>query len=168
MVNLQLDQHKVRDRERVLTFAGIVLAESSSRKHGAYRWTELRLYRTVSDTYVLEKIGRSIVTHVPSCSAIRGAMPRFQAKYPGEDPEFGFEYHDCVPDEYDFTELLVEADLCWGLHTADPAEVIDALYLRLKALKNHTIPQHAKTLLDAASLVDAKFNELWTVQVTAS
>lgn len=160
-----MNKYEVRDRTRVLTFHGIILAEASSRKPDSCRWTELRLYQTVGESYVLEKIGRSVVTHVPGCVDARGGLPRFQAAHPGGDPEEGFEYHDCVPDEYDFTQLLVEADRYWGLHTPDAAAVIDSLRLRLRGVDNPRIPWVAKSLLDAASLVDARFTELWAVQV---
>lgn len=160
-----MNKYEVRDRGRVLTFNGLVLAEATSRKDDSPRWTELRLYQTVGGGYVLEKVGRSVVTHMPGCSAARGLLPRFQAAYPGDDPEVGFEYCDCVPDEYDFTKLLVEASRFWALHTTSAAEVIDSLRLRMRGVDNPRIPWVAKSLLDSAALIDAEFGKLWTVQV---
>lgn len=48
-----------RDNNAVLTFEGVVLATTSSRRAGQNRWTELTLYKTDSGKYVIESIGKS-------------------------------------------------------------------------------------------------------------
>lgn len=162
-----MDQYQVRDRHRILTFNGVLLAEASSRRRDASRWTELRLYQTVGGSYVLEKIGRSVVTHMPTCAEIVDKnLPRFQEVHPGADPDEDFEYHDCVPDEYDFTLLLVEQDRCWGLTTDSPTAVMEALKLKGRYVEQTRMPVVGRSLLDAAARVDARFKVLWTVQVT--
>jgi hypothetical protein len=63
--------YTVRDGDRALTFFGIELAFSSSagsrggrsRPIDDLRWTEMTVYRTIDDRYVLEMIGRSDVYH---------------------------------------------------------------------------------------------------------
>lgn len=165
-----MQEYQVRDRNRMIIFHGILLAEATSKREPfPSRWTELRLYNTVGDAYVLEKVGRSMVTHDPCCLTIRKDLPRFQSEYPGEDPDDEkFDYHDCVPDEYDFTELLVEADRYWALHTYDPVSVMNALYMQGPRIdpSRSRYTRASKMLLDATALVDAKFKKLWTVQET--
>lgn len=49
-----------RDNDVPLVFNGTILARSSSGQLGRERWTELTLYRTESDKYVVSIVGRSI------------------------------------------------------------------------------------------------------------
>lgn len=44
-----------------LIFEGELLADLSSRRGDQQRWTEIRIYRTESDRYVTERIGRTTV-----------------------------------------------------------------------------------------------------------
>lgn len=138
------DTYRVQDGSRVLTFDGRLLGSASS-KRSAPRWSELKLYRTAAGTYVLEKIGRSTVLHVPGCSEILGTLPRFEDEYPGQDPD-DFWYDDCVPEVYDMTSLLVEADRHWALIAEDPGQVIDALYRRKNGARH--LPRLSIELLD--------------------
>lgn len=151
--------HHVKDGPRVITFEGEILADVSSRRGDASRWTEMTIYKTDAQTYVLAKIGRSTVVHSPGCSEIRGKIPRFQEAYPGDDPDVGFEYHECVPDEYDFTELLVEEDRCWALITSDPAMVIDALYRKRQGSRH--MPRVSIDLLEAVGDKDEPLSNSW-------
>jgi len=125
-----LTQYQVQDGSRVLTFDGVLLGSASSKRSGSPRWSELRLYKTTGGSYVLEKIGRSTVLHEPGCSSIIGVIPRFEDEHPGDDPDDGYWYDDCVPEMYDLTKLLVEKDRHWALIADDPAQVVDALYRR--------------------------------------
>jgi len=53
--------HTERDpsRNRLFRFEGELLGEASSYMHGKDRWSEMRLYRTSLDEYVVEKMGNS-------------------------------------------------------------------------------------------------------------
>lgn len=46
-----------------VVFEGKLMARASTRRAGQPRWTELVLYRTEGDQYVISKIGRSVVYH---------------------------------------------------------------------------------------------------------
>ena len=153
--------HQVRDGSRLLTFEGECLASISSR-NASPRWTELTVYRTAGGFYVLEKIGRSVVTHMPGCPSILGKIPRFQSAHPGDDPDVGYEYHDCVPDEYDFTVLLVEADRYWATISEDPSHIVDALHRKREGSRHLT--RLALDLLDRVALADPGFGTDWRVQ----
>lgn len=122
----------------------------------------MRLYATESGTYILEKVGRSVVTHMPGCAEIIGKLPRFQEAHPGADPDVEFEFHDCVPDEYNFTELLVEEDRYWATITEDPHAVVEALY-RKKGLARH-LTRSAIDLLQSAGTVDPAVEAAWRVE----
>jgi len=57
--------YEVKDGARTLQFDGLVLGKSSSWRKGSYRWIEFELYRTESGSYVLSRIGVSLIYHGP-------------------------------------------------------------------------------------------------------
>ena len=144
----------VQDGFRRITFDGDLLARASSKRPGVWRWTDLALYRTTGGTYILEKIGASRVTHTRDCPEVVEDLPRFQEVYPGEDPDDSeFEYHDCVPDVYDFPSLLVEKDRHWAQISEDPVSVIKSL-MRYRA-NSRWLPRTSTQLLERAAELDA-------------
>lgn len=44
-----------------LVFQGVLLADETSREEGSQRWAEVRIWRTDSGKYVVQRIGRSTV-----------------------------------------------------------------------------------------------------------
>lgn len=155
--------YQVRDRTRLLTFTGTMLGTVSSRQDSSQmRWTEMSLYRTDGGSYILEKVGRSVVTHIPGCIAIIGTIPRFQDAHPGDDPDEGYVYHDCVPDEYDFTQLLVEEDRFWAVIAQEPDKIVDALYRKQDDMR--FLPRVAMKLLEQASIEDPALARSWRVE----
>lgn len=156
------DKHQVRDGPRLITFEGEILGSVSSRRDNAARWTEMSIFKTIGGQYVLEKVGRSVRTHVRGCSEILSELPRFQDEHPGDDPDVGYEFHTCVPTEYDFTQLLVEEDRYWATITSDPEKIVDALY-RKKPGSRH-LPRVSLDLLEAAEVNDQAIGASWRVE----
>ncbi len=148
--------YEVRDgATRVLQFGGQLLAEVSSRRTGAPRWTELRLYKTEAGAYVMEKIGASVVVHAPSCPDIKPPLPRFQEMHPGDDPADGnWWFCERCGDVAvrDITTLLIEANRYWALISEDPAQIVDSLYRRKDGARS--MPRMSLDLLDEASRND--------------
>lgn len=153
--------YQVRDGARLLSFEGELLGAVSSRR-GDPRWTEMSLYRTLKGQYVLEKVGRSVMTHVVGCPEILGDIPRFQEAHPGDDPDVGYIFHHCVPEEYDFTALLVEADRYWATVVDDPEKIVEALYRRRQGIRH--LPRIGIDLLEQVSQNDPSFGDLWRVE----
>jgi hypothetical protein len=153
---MELPTHQVRDGDRLLTFEGQLLAHISSQRDTP-RWTEMSLYKTVAGTYVLEKVGRSIVTHIDGCPAAAD-LTRFQEAHPGKDPD-DFEFHECVPDEYDFTKLRVESDRYWSTLADKPSLIVDALYRNRAGQR--TMPRMSLDLLHAASEIEPALKEAY-------
>lgn len=154
--------HQVRDGQRLITFEGVLLGEVTSRRPGVARWTEMYAYRTDGGAYVLEKVGLSTVCHMPGCVEMKPGLPRFQTEHPGEDPDHGFVFHeDCVPEEYDFTRLLVEQTRYWAKITKDPAEILAALERRRDGVV--TLPRIGSELLALVSAADPEFGDFWMV-----
>lgn len=162
MTLLSVETHSVRDGSRLLTFEGKCLANISSQRDQP-RWSELRLYKTTGGSYVLEKVGRSVVVHVPGCKNILGPLPRFEDEHPGDDPDVGYWYDDdCVGDTYDLTTLLVETDRHFVVIAEDPAQIVDALYRRKSGARH--LPQLSLQLLDQAMKHDDQLAESYSVE----
>ncbi len=154
--------YQVRDGSRIMEFDGACLAIISSRRPSSPRWTELELYKTDTGKYVLAKIGRSVVVHMPGCPKIYGNIPRFVDEYPDDVPENDFDYCDCVPEEYDFNSLLVEQTRFWAL-VADKAS---AIVNELHTVKNgiRVLPRMAVNLLEAAAESDKEIADAFYVE----
>lgn len=151
---------QVRDGARLITFEGMQLGHVSSRRSGVPRWTEMTVWITDGGSYVLEKVGRSVVCHMPGCTDVRSGLPRFQEAHPGDDPDNGYEFHeDCVPMEYDFTRLLVEEDRYWARVTKDPQEIYDALERRKGGVR--TLPRICSNLLEQVTDHHPDFGDFW-------
>ncbi len=159
---MSIEEHKVRDGKRLLTFEGWLLGAVSSQRPGNPRWTEIRLFKTVGSSYVLEKLGASIVMHEPGCPEIIGDLPRFQEEYPGEDPEQGFVFDSCVADTYDFTTLLVERPIYWATIAEDPNKIVAALYRERDGIRH--LPRISIDLLEAAAANDQEINDAYRVE----
>lgn len=153
----------VQDGSRRITFEGELIASVSSVGPSKPRWSEYRLYKTVTGTYVLEKVGRSIVVHRPGCSEIIDTLDRFQERFPGRDPSDGFWLCEgCMTSGYDITALLVEHDRHWVTITENPSDVVDALYRKRSGARH--LPRLSLELLDQAARVDEALASAFRVE----
>lgn len=154
--------HQVRDGSRLITFDGEKLGFSSSERDGVPRWTEMTVYLTDGGSYVLEKVGRSLVCHMPGCNEI-DQLPRFQEQHPGDDPDNGYVFHEeCVPETYDFTRLLIEENRYWALVTKEPKEILEALERRRDGIR--TLPRIGMELLEQVSGTHPDFGDFWRTE----
>jgi hypothetical protein len=151
-----MTKFQVRDGStRVIRFDGQLLGEVSSRRAQAPRWTELRLYKTAAKSFVLEKVGASVVVHAPGCPDMLGPLPRFQEAFPGADPSDGnWWFCERCGDlaVRDITALLVEDNRYWAIIAEDPAQIVDALYRRKNGARS--MPRMSLDLLDEAGRND--------------
>ena len=145
------EQHTARDGRRVITFQGELVASASSanpQSHG--RWTELRVYRSKGGSWIVEKVGRSTVVHVPECTRVKTEkLPRFQDAHTGQDPDDGYTYCECVGDEYDFTTLLIEEDRYWASVCTDVDALVEAVHRRKNGTRR--LPYFAQNVLQDLS-----------------
>ena len=61
---------EVKDSSRTLQFNGKLLSESSSWRRGSVRWIEFALYKTENGSYVLSRIGVSLIYHGAACEKV--------------------------------------------------------------------------------------------------
>jgi len=154
---------QVRDGARVVTFDGVKLGEISSRRPTSPRWTDMILYRTATDKYVLSKIGRTTVLHQPGCPSVYSRLKRFVDEHPGVEPdEAEWELHTCIPDEYDLNEILVEQTRYWAVIADHARDVIQNLYRNQDGVK--FLPRMAVNLLEDAALRDKDLADAFYVE----
>ena len=66
---------QVKDGSRTLQFSGTLLGKSSSWRNGSTRWIEFALYKTENGSYVLSRIGVSVVYHGAACHLVKRYGP---------------------------------------------------------------------------------------------
>jgi hypothetical protein len=117
--------YEVKDGSRTLMFDGSLLGASSSSRRGSTRWIEFELYRTENGSYVLSRVGVSLVFHSGACSLVN--------KYGLQEIVVSELNTDAVPCEQ--CQPTLEAQLVfpekyryWAQVSDDPQAVLDALY----------------------------------------
>lgn len=158
----------VRDGSRLVTFDGELLGMSSSQRNSSPRWSEYRLYKTTTGVYVLEKVGRSVVVHMPGCPDIVNPLNRFEQEHPGKDPTDGWWFcESCIndysgPAGYDITALLVENDRHWVIISEEPEQIMDALYRRKGGARS--LPRLSLDLLETVARVDQAIADVYRIE----
>lgn len=157
---------EVRDGSRRIAFEGTLIAYVTSAGGSKSRWSEYSLYRTVTGVYVLQKVGFSLVVHMPSCHEIVGSLNRFQEENPGRDPMDGWWLCEscCTKSRgpVDITALLVENDRYWATTSENPDRIVDALFRRKEGARH--LPRLSIELLEQAARVDSKIAEAFRIE----
>lgn len=153
--------YSVRDGDRTLQFSGTHLAKSSSERKGAYRWIEFELYRTESGSYILSRVGVSLIYHGAACSLVS----RYGLK---ESPIFRLDAkampcEECEPDN-SLDLVFPEKYRYWAQVSEKPEAVLEALY---KDGDNGVryLTGVAQRLLRDASRVDSEIAGVYNVEI---
>ena len=151
----------VKDGFRTLQFNGKVLGSSTSRLKGSTRWIEFKLYKTESGSYILSRIGVSLVFHGAACSLVR--------KYSLTEIEATSIDKDAIP--CDLCNPTLEADLLfpekhrhWAQVSDEAGAVLDALY-KYDENGARYLTNVAQRLLEEAAKNDAKIAETYQVEI---
>src|SRR6187551_377219 len=67
-------------------FTGELLATSDSQRPGVHRWIAFALYRSSGGTYVLSRVGHSLLFHKPDCEVTIRNRLEIGAAEPGGKP----------------------------------------------------------------------------------
>lgn len=153
---------RVRDGSRILQFDGRLLAHSTSWRDGSYRWVEFNLYRTEAGSYVLSRIGQSLLYHMPECRVVaRNALHEVPRSEVGRDSR---PCDMCRPqDQPTFPIICPErpryhAQVCDG-----PEAVLDSLH-RYDAAGSRYLTLVASRLLDIASELDDNIADIYKIE----
>jgi hypothetical protein len=152
---------EVRDGSRTLQFNGRLLGESSSWRRGSTRWIEFALHKTESGSYVLSRIGVSVVYHGAACPLVR--------KYglhegdPSELREEAVPCEECRPSP-DLPVVFPERDRTWAQVSEDAEAVLEALY-KYDFGGARYLTNVAQRLLERASAEDEKIERVYRVEI---
>jgi len=152
--------YEVKDGSRTLQFNGTLLGRSSSHRRGSTRWIEFELYRTESGSYVLSRIGVSLVFHGAACPLVK--RYGLQELPPEQLHQDALPCEDCYPTE-DAELVFPEKYRYWAQVSEDPNAVLDALYKYDDGGARY-LTNVAQRLLEDASEQDQKIDQIYRIE----
>lgn len=153
--------HSVKDGNRELQFNGTLLASSTSQRRGAYRWIEFELYKTESGSYVLSRVGVSVMYHGAACYVVK--KYGLQEKPVYELSEEATPCDTCKPDE-SLDLVFPEKNRYWAQVSDAPDAVLDALY-KYDDNGARYLTSVAQRLLEEAAKVDVEVAEVYNYEI---
>jgi hypothetical protein len=151
----------VRDGDRSLQFIGNLLAKSSSERPGAFRWIEFELYKTESGSYILSRVGVSLIFHGAACALVSRYKLKEKPNYelsPAATP-----CEECGPDS-SLDLVFPEKFRYWAQVSSTPEGVLEALYKESKDGVWY-LTSVAQRLLEGAAKVDFGISEVYNFEV---
>jgi len=140
---------------QVYRFSGDMLATSDSSRPGAHRWISFALYRSSGGSYVLSRIGHSLLFHKPDCEVTSRNGLEIGAAEPG-----GVACELCLPSLSE--PVCPERPRFWAAILKDAPAVLKALQRDNGETKYVT--KVAARLIEKAAVLDRTLAEAWTVQ----
>jgi hypothetical protein len=153
--------YSVRDGDRTLQFNGSLIAKSTSARRGSYRWIEFELYKTESGSYVLYRIGVSLIFHGAACRLV--SRYKLEEKPSSSLIESSVPCDDCAPDN-SLDLIFPEKYRYWSQVSDKPDAVLDALY-KYDDNGARYLTVVAQRLLKNAAAVDFAVAEIYNVEI---
>lgn len=153
--------YSVKDGERTLQFNGVLLARSTSERKGNYRWIEFELYKTESGSYILSRVGVSLIFHGATCRLV--SRYRLEEKPSSTLIEDSMPCEDCAPDD-SLDLIFPEKYRHWAQVSDKPDAVLDALY-KYDDNGAKYLTGVAQRLLQIASLVDSEVESVYNYEI---
>lgn len=153
--------YEVRDGSRTLQFNGVLLGESTSWRRGSYRWIEFELYRTENGSYILSRVGVSLIYHGAACPLVK--------RYGLQEVKFSELEEDAVPcyecNPSSAAELVFpEKYRYWAQVSDEPQAVLDALYKYDDGGARY-LTNVAQRVLEQASMLDSRLEAVYRVEM---
>lgn len=152
---------EVRDGDRTLQFNGKLLAKSSSERKDSIRWIEFELYQTESGSYILSRIGVSLVFHGAACALVK--RYGLQEKPSSSLSSGAISCEECQPDET-LDLIFPEKYRYWAQISEKADAVLDALY-KYDNNGARYLTSVAQRLLQEASRVDLGVANVYNVEI---
>ena len=153
--------YEVKDGSRTLQFNGKLLAESSSWRKGSTRWIEFRLYKTENGSYILSRIGVSVVFHAATCQLVK--RYNLIEKRVQELKEDALQCEECWPST-EVPMVFPEKDRTWAQVSEDPEAVLEALYKYDQGGARY-LTNVAQRLLEHASNIDENIEKVYRIEM---
>ncbi len=151
---------EVKDGSRTFQFNGRLLGESSSRYADSLRWIEFQLYKSESGSYIISRIGVSIVFHGAACFLVK--KYNLTEGLPENLRPSAYPCLECSPSK-NLPFVFPEKDRTWAYVTDDPQDVIDALY-KYDDKNNGYLTNVAKRLLESATKNDENLDMVYRLE----
>jgi len=152
--------YEVKDGSRTLQFEGKLLGESSSWRRGSSRWIEFELYRTENGSYILSRVGVSLVYHSGACSLVD--RYGLSEKPVSELDKDALPCPDCSP-TFEAPLVFPEKFRYWAQVSEEPESVLDALYKYDEGGARY-LTKVAQRVLEDASKQDAGIDSVYRVE----
>jgi hypothetical protein len=152
---------EVKDGNRTLQFEGRLLAKSSSYRRGSTRWIEFELYVTDSGSYILSRVGVSLVYHGAACSLVGRYGLSEKSIYDLHKNSFPCE--ECNPDD-SLDLIFPEKNRYWAQVSDEALAVLNALYKYDDGGARY-LTNVAQRLLEEASRQDLKIYKAYKVEI---
>jgi hypothetical protein len=155
--------YEVKDGTRTLRFEGDKLSFSTSWRQGAIRWIEFTLYKTVSGSYVLSRVGVSMVFHSSVCPLVT----RYGLHESSVD-DLSPQAVPCPECQPNFSEPIVypERARYWTLVSEEADAVLNALY-KYDDNGARYLTKVAERVLEQASEIDPEIDAVYRVEFIA-
>lgn len=155
---------QVRDANRTLQFEGTELGHTTSERRDSTRWVEFTLYVTNGGSYILSRVGQSLLYHDPRCDVVArnglASIPQ-DTLTPGHVP-----CPDCSPVLDRLAEVCPEVPRYRAI-VSDTAEgLMEELY-RYDEAGVRYMTTVAQRLLEQASEVDARLRAAYQTETIA-
>lgn len=153
--------YEVKDGSRTLQFKGKLLGTSSSWRSGSNRWIEFRLFKTENGSYVLSRVGVSLVYHTGACPLVR--RYGLQEIAVDELQKDSTPCPECRP-TLEAPVIFPEKYRWWAQVSEDAEAVLKALY-KYDDNGAKYLTKVAERLLEEASEEDAQIDSIYRVEL---
>jgi hypothetical protein len=152
---------EVKDGSRTLQFNGKLLGKSSSWRRGSNRWIEFELYKTENGSYVLSRVGISVIYHGAACHLVkRYGLQEVQVDELRNDV---VPCDDCRP-SFAAEIVFPEKNRYWAQVSEDPNAVLEALYKYDNGGARY-LTHVAQRLLEDASNLDKGIEAVYKIEL---
>lgn len=153
--------YEVKDGSRTLQFNGALLGKSSSWRRGSNRWIEFSLYRTENGSYILSRVGVSLVYHGAACPLVkRYGLVESEVSNLQEDST---PCDECKPSK-ELPVIFPEKYRNWAQVSEDPEAVLEALYKYDNGGARY-LTNVAQRLLEEASENDPGIESVYRIEM---
>lgn len=154
---------QVKDGSRTLQFNGKLLGRSSSSRPGANRWIEFELYKTENGSYVLSRVGVSVIYHTAACHLVQRYGLSEVVTADVENTSRMISCDDCRP-TLNANVIFPEKNRYWAQVSEDPSAVLDALY-KYDTSGAKYLTHVAQRLLEDAAAIDKGIESVYKIEV---
>lgn len=153
--------YEIKDGSRTLQFNGRILGQSSSWRSGSNRWIEFSLYKTENGSYILSRVGVSLVYHGAACPLVK----RYNLVESSTDKlsDDATPCEECEPNR-ELPVIFPEKYRNWAQVSEDSEAVLEALYKYDQGGARY-LTNVAQRLLEEAANNDAGVESVYRVEM---